>query len=111
MAQLVGDNVQRSGFRPLRIRLYWESLAKAPCFLLLYFMLAICFSCLSSGRDFDRLGNAISSRRVDLLARLGNLCEDGVVRKGRNDGSGLLLERDIIALNAYVIPIHVSTAI
>lgn len=87
----------------------WESLVTAPCFLLLHhFVLFDRFSHLGSGRDFDRLGNAVSSRRVDLLAGLGNLCEDGVVRKSGDDSSGLLLKRDIVALNACIASIHVS---
>jgi len=52
-------------------------------------------------RDLDGLRLAISLARVDLLARLCDLGEDGLVWEPSVDFDGLLLEGDFVGVNAY----------
>lgn len=53
-----------------------------------------------SSRNLHRLLNAIGRRRIDLLARLGNLAQDRLVRQSGDDLGGLILQRDFVALDA-----------
>lgn len=53
-----------------------------------------------SGGDLDRLLNTVGGGRVDLLASLGNLGEDGLVGQGGDDLGGLVLEGDLVAVDA-----------
>lgn len=51
------------------------------------------------GGDLDRLLNTIRLTRVDLLASLCDLLEDGVVGEGGDDLGGLVLKGHIVALD------------
>lgn len=53
-------------------------------------------------RHLDAAGLAVGLARVDLLASLGNGAQDGLVGEGGvgNDGRGLALEGDLVALDA-----------
>lgn len=53
-----------------------------------------------SSRHLDGLLNAIRLGRVDLLARFGDLGEDGLVGQLGDDSSRLVLEGDFVALDA-----------
>jgi hypothetical protein len=52
------------------------------------------------GSDVDRLLDTVRLARVDLLASLGDLLEDGIVGEGGDDLGGLVLKGHIVALNA-----------
>lgn len=51
------------------------------------------------GGDLDRLLNTIRLARVDLLASLGDLLEDGIVGEGGDDLGGLVLKGHVVALD------------
>lgn len=51
-------------------------------------------------RYLDRLRHAVGRRRVDLLARLGNLGQDRLVGQRGDDLCGLVVEGDFVAFDA-----------
>lgn len=55
---------------------------------------------LRSSRHLNRLVHAVRLGRVNLLARLGNLGQDRLVREPGDDLGGLVLEGDFVALDA-----------
>lgn len=56
---------------------------------------------LSFSGHLDGLSDAVGGGRVDLLASLGNLGEDGLVGEGGDDLGVLVLEGDFVALDAW----------
>ena len=61
-------------------------------------------ACLRRGGDLYALGDAVRLAGVDLLARLGDGLEDLLVRERGlgDDGGGLALEGDVVALDTCV---------
>lgn len=51
-------------------------------------------------RDLNRLVDAVSLGRVDLLSSLGNLLQDGLVGQLGDDLGALVLEGYLVALDA-----------
>ncbi len=67
-------------------------------------------ACLRSGGDLYALDDAVGLACVDLLARLGDGLEDLLVRERGlgDDGGGLALEGNVVALDACTRSSHVS---